>query len=297
MAPGRPDGSGSPTPSASPRSCSCSSTCCGPRCCSCRRSRPGATRRATTRPRCGSTSTCCRSLRLHGWYPGASLGHPLLLYYFPFPFLLMSALAPLVGMPVAFKLGTALGVFLLPLLVYASFRLMRLRVPRPAPRRRRRARLPLRRGQPDLGRHDREHAHRRVLVHLRRRLRRPLPGRPLARPRRRPRALGSRPPCWPSPATPTATPCCGRASPPRVSCCGIPRARRRAGPRDLADARLAAGGRGARLRPRRPRPRAAPRGLGLDDALRRRLDRRDDARALPAAAPAAPPRRRRSRSR
>ena len=71
------------------------------------------------------------SLRLHGWYPGASLGHPLLLYYFPFPFLLMSALAPLVGMPVAFKLGTALGVFLLPLLVYASLRLMRLAFPAP----------------------------------------------------------------------------------------------------------------------------------------------------------------------
>ncbi len=71
------------------------------------------------------------SLRLHGWYPGASLGHPLLLYYFPFPFLLMSALAPLVGMPVAFKLGTALGVFLLPLLVYVSFRLMRLAFPAP----------------------------------------------------------------------------------------------------------------------------------------------------------------------
>ena len=43
----------------------------------------------------------------------------------------MSALAPLVGMPVAFKLGTALGVFLLPLLVYASFRLMRLPFPAP----------------------------------------------------------------------------------------------------------------------------------------------------------------------
>jgi hypothetical protein len=71
------------------------------------------------------------SLRLHGWYPGASLGHPLLLYYFPFPFLLMSSLAPLVGMPVAFKLGTALGVFLLPLLVYLSFRLMRLAFPAP----------------------------------------------------------------------------------------------------------------------------------------------------------------------
>jgi hypothetical protein len=70
-------------------------------------------------------------LRLHGWYPGASLGHPLLLYYFPFPFVLMSALAPLTGMPVAFKLGTALGVFLLPLLVYLSFRLMRLPFPAP----------------------------------------------------------------------------------------------------------------------------------------------------------------------
>src|SRR5262245_16547683 len=70
-------------------------------------------------------------LRLHGWYPGSYLGHPLLLYYFPLPFLLMSALAPAVGMPVAFKLGTALGVFLLPLLAYASFRLMRLAFPAP----------------------------------------------------------------------------------------------------------------------------------------------------------------------
>jgi hypothetical protein len=70
-------------------------------------------------------------LRLHGWYPGASLGHPLLLYYFPLPFVLMSTLAPLTGMPVAFKLGTVLGVFLLPLLVYASFRLMRLPFPAP----------------------------------------------------------------------------------------------------------------------------------------------------------------------
>jgi hypothetical protein len=70
-------------------------------------------------------------LRFHGWYPGAYLGHPLLLYYFPLPFLLMSALAPLVGMPVAFKLGTALGVFLLPLLAYAALRLMGFRFPAP----------------------------------------------------------------------------------------------------------------------------------------------------------------------
>jgi hypothetical protein len=70
-------------------------------------------------------------LRMHGWYPGAYLGHPLLLYYFPLPFLVMAALAPLVGMPVAFKLGTVGGVILLPLLAYASFRLMRFRAPGP----------------------------------------------------------------------------------------------------------------------------------------------------------------------
>jgi hypothetical protein len=70
-------------------------------------------------------------LRLHGWYPGAYLGHPLLLYYFPFPFLVMAALAPAFGLPVAFKLGTVGGVFLLPLLSYLSFRLMRLAFPAP----------------------------------------------------------------------------------------------------------------------------------------------------------------------
>jgi hypothetical protein len=69
--------------------------------------------------------------RLHGWYAGSYLGHPLLLYYFPFPFLVMAGLAPFTGMEVAFKLGTVLGVFLLPLLAYASFRLMGFRSPGP----------------------------------------------------------------------------------------------------------------------------------------------------------------------
>jgi hypothetical protein len=70
-------------------------------------------------------------LRFHGWYPGSYLGHPLLLYYFPLPFLVMSALAPAVGLPAAFKLGTVLGVFLLPLLTYTSLRLMGFRFPAP----------------------------------------------------------------------------------------------------------------------------------------------------------------------
>jgi len=69
--------------------------------------------------------------RLHGWYPGAYLGQPLLLYYFPLPFLAMSALAPFFGLPVAFKLGTVLGVFLLPVLTYAGLRLMGFGFPAP----------------------------------------------------------------------------------------------------------------------------------------------------------------------
>jgi hypothetical protein len=71
------------------------------------------------------------SWRLHGWYPGAYLGQPLLLYYFPLPFLIISSLVPLTGMPVAFKLGTVLGVFLLPLLAYAALRLLGFGFPAP----------------------------------------------------------------------------------------------------------------------------------------------------------------------
>jgi hypothetical protein len=70
-------------------------------------------------------------LRLQGWYPGAYLGQPLLLYYFPLPFLAMAALAPVFGLPAAFKLGAFGGPFLLPLLAYAAFRLMRFRFPAP----------------------------------------------------------------------------------------------------------------------------------------------------------------------
>jgi hypothetical protein len=71
------------------------------------------------------------ALRLHGWYPGAFLGHPLQLYYFPLPFLLMSALAPLLGLPAAFKVGAFMGAALLPLSAYGALRLMGFRFPAP----------------------------------------------------------------------------------------------------------------------------------------------------------------------
>src|SRR5215472_9321403 len=70
-------------------------------------------------------------LRVHGWYAGAYLGHPLFLYYFPLPFVVIAALTPLFGLPVAFKIGIALPVFLLPLLAYLSLRLFGFAFPTP----------------------------------------------------------------------------------------------------------------------------------------------------------------------
>jgi hypothetical protein len=69
--------------------------------------------------------------RLHGWYPGSYLGHPLLLYYFPLPFLLMAALTPPAGLAVAFKLGTVLCLFGFPFLTYGGFRGLGFRFPTP----------------------------------------------------------------------------------------------------------------------------------------------------------------------
>ena len=163
---------------------------------------------------------------------------------------------------------------------------MRLAFPAPLLARGGRARLPLRRGQPDLGRHDREHAGRRVLLHLRRRLRVAVPRRAACAARmdgRSPWLPGAR--CSRSRPTPTATRCCGRGSPPPGSCSADPGGRRAStalrpdSAQPHAAARGLAGGRGARrVRARRARAAAARRGLGLDDALRRRLDR-PDARA------------------
>ncbi len=135
-------------------------------------------------------------LRLHGWYPGSYLGQPLLLYYFPLPFVLMAALAPLTGMPVAFKLGTVLGVFLLPLFAYVSLRRMRLPFPAPLLGGVRGARLPLRRGEPDLGRHHRLDADGGVLLHVRDRPGDALPGRARSCARGRTRAVAAGRCCW-----------------------------------------------------------------------------------------------------
>jgi len=67
-----------------------------------------------------------------GWYPGTLAGMPLLQFYFPLVFYLIAILSPILSQQVAFKIATVLGTFLLPLCMYISLRLVKLKFPVPA---------------------------------------------------------------------------------------------------------------------------------------------------------------------
>jgi hypothetical protein len=69
--------------------------------------------------------------KIMGWMRGNYAGFPLFYHYFPFPFLLMVLLSYIIPLQVAFKLISVLGIFLLPLSVYASFRLLKYPFPIP----------------------------------------------------------------------------------------------------------------------------------------------------------------------
>lgn len=69
--------------------------------------------------------------RIVSWAPGWWCGFPMFQFYFPLPYLAMVLLDVFLPTGVAFKLGTVLGVFGLPLGAYAGGRLLRL--PRPVP--------------------------------------------------------------------------------------------------------------------------------------------------------------------
>lgn len=69
--------------------------------------------------------------RLTGWAPGWYAGMPMFTFYFPLPFLLIAILNVVLPYVLAFKLITALGVFLLPVTAYAFGRLLRIRPPFP----------------------------------------------------------------------------------------------------------------------------------------------------------------------
>jgi hypothetical protein len=71
------------------------------------------------------------NFKLTGWCPHWFAGMPMFSFYFPLPYAIMSFISLFAGMNIAFRIGTLLGVFLLPIFAYFSFRLMKLRFPAP----------------------------------------------------------------------------------------------------------------------------------------------------------------------
>lgn len=69
--------------------------------------------------------------RIMGWFMGNYAGFPLFYHYFPLPFVIMVILSFIIPLQVAFKLVTVLGTFLLPVCVYAAFRLLKYAFPIP----------------------------------------------------------------------------------------------------------------------------------------------------------------------
>lgn len=69
--------------------------------------------------------------KLIGWCQDWFLGYPAFQFYFPLIFFLSGLMGYLIPLPVAFKIGTVLGVFFLPISAYICFRLMRFKFPTP----------------------------------------------------------------------------------------------------------------------------------------------------------------------
>jgi hypothetical protein len=70
--------------------------------------------------------------QISGWAPGWYAGFPMLQFYFPLISLFQAFLSFVVPYEVAFKLGTVLGTFFLPVAAYVLFRLVRFPWPTPA---------------------------------------------------------------------------------------------------------------------------------------------------------------------
>ncbi|MEM5803900.1 MAG: hypothetical protein QW350_04180, partial [Candidatus Aenigmatarchaeota archaeon] len=64
--------------------------------------------------------------KLIGWSQDWFLGYPAFQFYFPFVFLLIGFLGYLIPLNIAFKIGTVLGIFLLPICTYFSLKLLKL---------------------------------------------------------------------------------------------------------------------------------------------------------------------------
>ena len=66
-----------------------------------------------------------------GWCPQWFLGYPMFQFYFPFLFTIGALLGYIIQLPVAFKIITVLGTFMLPVAAFISLRLMKFEFPIP----------------------------------------------------------------------------------------------------------------------------------------------------------------------
>jgi 6-pyruvoyl-tetrahydropterin synthase related domain len=69
---------------------------------------------------------------LSGWSPGWYAGFPLLTFYFPLVAVFQAVLSYVIPYQIAFKLGTVIGIVLLPIAFFFLFRLLRYNFPVPA---------------------------------------------------------------------------------------------------------------------------------------------------------------------
>lgn len=65
------------------------------------------------------------------WNPGNLSGEAQLIHYFPLPFIFMALLGYVIDLGLAFNLGSVLGTFFLPFVVYTSMRIIGLKFPAP----------------------------------------------------------------------------------------------------------------------------------------------------------------------
>ena len=72
-----------------------------------------------------------QTLYLRLWNPGNLGGEPVLLHYFPLPFMIMVLLSFFVDLGTAFNIGTLLPIFMFPFCVYFCMRQMGFRFPTP----------------------------------------------------------------------------------------------------------------------------------------------------------------------
>ncbi len=67
--------------------------------------------------------------RTIGWVMGNYAGFPVFQFYFPLPFIFMVLFSYIIPLQIMFKLGSVLGIFLLPICAYSMFRSMRFKFP------------------------------------------------------------------------------------------------------------------------------------------------------------------------